>query len=142
MSTLKRFYLLLVTSLTVGGILTTFPTTAQTPIGGSQSDIQGPNIWNNQIPLFRPESGLDPQIISRANEIIKQLNDAYADYQTVEKTASQGVRRFSRTQRTAACINPHTERVNRLVTEARTLLNGVNNNQAEILKRNPAFRSW
>lgn len=142
MRTLKTFYLLLATSLIAGGNITAFPSTAQTPIPGSQSDIQGPNIWNNQIPLFRPESGLDPQIISRANEIINQLNDAYSDYQAAERTASQGVRRFSRTQRSQACVNPHTERVNRLVREARTLLNGVNSNQAEILKRNPAFRSW
>lgn len=109
---------------------------------GSQSDLQGTNVWNNPIPLVDPGSGLDPAIISQANQLIEQLNDAYADYAAAEEAASEKTRRYTRNRDSRDCVNPHAARVNQLAAQARTLLSQVDNSQAEILKNNPAFRTW
>jgi hypothetical protein len=108
----------------------------------NQSDLQGTNIWNNPIPLVDFGSGLDPAIISQANQIIEQLNDAYADYAAAEEAASEKTRRYTRNRDSRDCVNPHAARVNQLAAQARTLLSQVDNSQAEILKNNPAFRTW
>lgn len=127
-------------SLVSGAIIT--GSVSARPGAGSQSDIQGTNIWNNTIPSFEPGSGLDPQLLNSANQIIQELNDAYGNYQAAESRALQQPRRFARGKRNQVCVNPHTERVNRLVREAKRILGKADSDQAEILKTNPAFRAW
>lgn len=133
----RAFSLTFLASILITGLVNV---QAQTP--GSQSDLQGTNIWNNPIPLVDLGSGLDPAIISQANQLIEQLNDAYADYAAAEEAASEKTRRYTRNRDSRDCVNPHAARVNQLAAQARTLLSQVDNSQAEILRNNPAFRTW
>lgn len=115
-----------------------------TAIPPNQSDITGTNVWNNTVPQFNGgTTGLDPEILSKATQLAEQLEQVNADFNAAEARASQRTRRFGRRGReNMACVNPQADRLNRLMLESKTFLNGLDRAQAEILKNSPAFRTW
>ncbi len=139
MNSLKNLKFLLSLLLVSAVMMAGFAKAQSAP---NQSDVTGTNIFDLPVPLFEPGSGLDPQILTTANQLSQQINQVYGEYQSAESLARQQVRRYSRNRRDQICVNPQAARLQSLLEQARTLLGTVDSKQAEILKTNPAFKPW
>jgi hypothetical protein len=102
----------------------------------NQSDITGTNVWNNTAPIFAPGQPLNPELISTARRFSQDLNDAYAACTASANAAANAPRRFARGAENpnAVCNSPECQRLNLLINDAKTFLNGLDSSQLQQLK--------
>jgi hypothetical protein len=109
----------------VGSGLLAVPANAVPP---NQSDITGTNIWNSVAPIFKMNGKLDPEILSTARRLARELDEVSA--RCGNASAPMGPRRFARRPGQIA-LSSDCQRLDRLVMETRAFLDEVKRSQAQ-----------
>jgi len=118
-------------------------TAAATALPSNLSDNTGTNVWNNTAPIFAPDRLVDPEIISTARQFSQSLDDAYRACVASANAAANAPRRFARGTEApnVVCNSPECQRLNSLINESRTFLNGLDSSQLQQLRASDV-RVW
>lgn len=125
----------------IGSAMITAPANA---IPFTQSDTTGTNIWNNTAPIFGTDRKINPEILSTARRLSKDLDDAYTACRASAESVTNLPRRFARGSGNPAevCDSAECQRLNQLIEETQTFLSGLERSQAERLRASGAFQIW
>lgn len=136
----------LIKSLGLTGLAIVLAGICITPAQAEQrnyTDITGTNIWNNTSPQFKG-SGIDPELIARANRLNQEAQAAFDACNSAiveaEQQTSSGPRRYARKPAPTPPVPQACQRLEELRTEVETLRTTL----ADLQKSggNPSLRTW
>ncbi len=105
------------------------------------SDVSGVNLSDTSgttISSYPGFSGVSGKGSSLIPELSKSIDDAFQKYQASE--ADLGPRHFGRAARDPVCVNPDLIKLNGLLGQANSLLNGADPGQAAQIRS--SFPTW
>lgn len=131
--------LLIGSSLSIGGVAVAEEINQSDITGTNAGDFTNPSIGEG---VSAELIEIDEATVAAARELAAALDDAYADCAAAQQASTTTPRRFARGRGDSVGCTPACAEVNRLMTEARSLLDRLNSQQVEELQADPSLRLW